>query len=421
MRRLGVLVVIAASLFGCRAGPKPAERAMGGAGGDGLPAILFADGGRLMRLRDDARAGPRYGRGAGNPALIRLRALAESAMSVGPFTVTKKEILPDSNDRNDYMSLGRYWWPNPDTSDGLPYVWRDGEVNPEIYSVADKQELAQMLAAVTTLSHAYFVFGNREYAERAAHLLRVWFVEPATKMNPNMEFAQIHRGHKEVRGSGLIDGRDLGMAVSAFELIAPSRVFSQYDEQQFRSWVSRYLEWLQTSARGKDERDAENNHGTYFLNQLVALAAFTGETGVLREILEKEAPKLMDRQLESDGSQPRELKRTKPFSYSVFNLIAWARFATLAQRLGVDLWHHETPDGATLKTAFEYLMPCLAEEKACPIDPSKVTRDRARDLAPGLAMAADVFGEPRWREVAQSLVGDPSELEVLLAVPPGTK
>ena len=69
------------------------------------------------------------------------------------------------------MSLGPYWWPDPNKPDGLPYIRRDGERNPEISSDYDAPRFGALTGAVTTLALAYYFSDDEKYAARAALLL----------------------------------------------------------------------------------------------------------------------------------------------------------------------------------------------------------------------------------------------------------
>ncbi|MBM2805643.1 MAG: alginate lyase family protein, partial [Deltaproteobacteria bacterium] len=120
------------------------------------------------------------------PALSRLKRDADRALGAGPFAVTHKELTPPSGDKHDYMSLAPYWWPNPNTANGLPYIRRDGEVNPERDQTSDRKRFGDLVQSVKTLALGYFFTGREDYAVHATKLLRTWFIDNATKMNPHL-------------------------------------------------------------------------------------------------------------------------------------------------------------------------------------------------------------------------------------------
>ncbi len=289
-------------------------------------------------------------------ALARLRRVADAAMTEGPFTVTSKQRVPPSGDKHDYLTLAPYWWPDPTKPDGLPYIRRDGELNPESKRDTDNPRLNAMASAVETLAQAYYFTGEAKYAERAALLVRAWFLDPATRMNPNYEYAQAVMGHNNGRGAGLIDARRLVDVVDAVGLLAEAKAWTATDQQGLQDWFRAFVKWLQTSANGKEEAAARNNHGTWLAADLAAFALFIGDEALARKTVESVKARIAS-QIEPDGRQPLELDRTRAMSYSLFNLQALITVATIAEKVGVDLWHYETKDHRSLRQALEYLAP----------------------------------------------------------------
>ena len=254
--------------------------------------------------------------GAFTPALKRLRRDAEKAMLEGPFTVTTKTRVPPSGDKHDYLTLAPYWWPDPAKADGLPYIRRDGELNPESKRDTDNPSLNAMGSAVETLALAFYFTGEEKYAERAALLLRVWFLDKATKMNPNYEYAQAVMGRNNGRGAGLIDARRLIHVVDAVGMLAGSKAWAKQDQQALQDWFRAFVNWLQTSANGKEEASARNNHGSWFAAELSSFAMFIGDEALARKTVEAVKVRIAW-QIEPDGKQPLELDRTRAMSYSL--------------------------------------------------------------------------------------------------------
>ncbi|MFN7930063.1 MAG: alginate lyase family protein [Blastocatellia bacterium] len=321
-----------------------------------LPRVFALDPAKLAQTK--ARVNDK----AFTAALARLRHNADNAMTEGPFTVTAKQRVPPSGDKHDYLTLAPYWWPDPTKPDGLPYVRRDGELNPESKRDTDNPALNAMASAVETLAQAYYFTGEAKYAERAAMLVRVWFLDPATKMNPNYEYAQAVMGHNNGRGAGLIDARRLVDVVDAVGLLAGAKAWTAQDQQGLQNWFRAFVKWLQTSANGKEEAAAHNNHGTWFATDLAAFALFIGDEALARKTVEAVKSRIAW-QIEPDGRQPLELDRTRAMSYSLFNLRALVIVATIGEKVGVDLWHYQTKDNRSLRQALEYLAPFAFGEK----------------------------------------------------------
>ena len=370
--------------------PRPAETR------DSLRVIaLRAD--ELERARALVRAGdPRL-----KPALDRLRADAAAAMGEGPFSVTHKKRVPPSGDRHDYMSMGPYWWPDPGKPNGLPYIRRDGERNPESLEDLDSPRLAKLTDAVETLAHAYYFTGEEEYAGRAALLLRTWFLDPATRMNPHLRFAQAIPGVVEGRGIGIIDGHRMVRLLDAVALVEQSSAWSAADREGLRTWMDRYLTWLRTSELGIDEADEENNHGTWYDAQLAAVALFVGRPEVAREVIEGSKSRRIATQVEPDGRQPRELARTRPLHYSVFNLEPFQLLAEMGRHVGADLWSYRSPHGASLRAAVDYLAPYADPSRRFP-RPEVAPPDPDLLLVP-LRRARLAYGDARYDDLLRRI------------------
>ncbi len=372
---------------------------------DERTAVYLVDPEAAAQVRHAIRSGHRQRQ----PIVEQLRERANKALLVAAHSVVEKRQVPPSGDRHDYFSLARYWWPNPSTPDGLPYVWRDGEVNPEIDRVPDKRVLYQMISAVQSLAWGYYLFGEERYAEHAMLLLRTFFLDRATRMNPNLQFAQVVRGRdSQAKGSGIIDGRNLVLIPEAVSLLAASRSLRPEDERGLRQWFESYLGWLQSSPRGRLEAGSRNNHRTFYITQVAALSLYLGRRDQAMAVLRQEATMLLDRQIELDGSQPRELARTKPVSYSTFNLQAWARLATLARNVGVDLWSHRGPDGrGSLRAAISYVVAYVSGARPWMGPP--LGAPQLADLAAVLARAGCVYGEAHWLALAGKLASGNAE------------
>jgi hypothetical protein len=297
------------------------------------------------------------------PALLHLLDDARKAMAEKPFSVTEKTVLPPSGDKHDYLSVAPYAWPDPGKPNGLPYVMRDGQTNPERDSIPDHAYFARIVTLTETLGLAYHFTGDESFSEHAALLLRTFFVAPATRMNPNLNFAQGVRGKENGRASGIIDTAGIARLVDGVELLGDSKSLLKTDRDGLFAWFRDYLTWLRESELGRREGQAKNNHGTWYDVQTVSLALATGQVELAREILQFSHKRRIGRQIDLDGRQPEELQRTKSWHYSVFNLQAFVELANLGDRAGVDLWHYQTPDGRSIRKAIDWLLPFARGEK----------------------------------------------------------
>lgn len=358
------------------------------------PRVFSTDPDALHQFRDAVRAGD-----AGvAPAAAKVRDDADRALKLAPLSVTSKEMTPPSGDKHDYMTLAPYWWPNPNTPNGLPYIRRDGERNPQIRKIQDHKYFDEVMSGSYALALGYYVTGDERYAQHAAELLRAWFLDPATRMNPNLQFAQGVGGINNGRGTGLIETRGIGKIVDARALLQGSKSWSSSDQAGVEKWLSDYLAWMHDSKNGHDEAAAKNNHGSWYDAQVAALALGTGKPEIAKQILEQAKTKRIAFQIEPDGREPLELARTKSWGYSVMNLSALFQLARLGDRTGVDLWHYCTADGRGIRAALDYLLPVARGERKWTT--KQIEPLRAADLAPLLLEAAVRYNEPAYRDAA---------------------
>lgn len=311
------------------------------------PATLAIDGKFLVHVKSHP-----------DPAILKsVRAEADEALQVAPVSVMEKKQIPASGDKHDYMSLAPYWWPNPATPNGLPYIRRDGEVNPERNSISDDAYFNKVQGAVHALGLGFYFTGNEVYAAHAILLLRTWFLDAATRMNPNLNYAQAILGVNTGRDIGLIDVHGIPRLLDGITLLSGSKSMTEQDKEGLRKWFSEYFDWLQKSVNGRGEAATKNNHGSWFDQQIVGVALFLGDKELAQKVAETAKTKRIAYQIKPDGSEPEELVRTNSFGYSVFNLDALMRLAREAQIVDVDLWGYHAENGASIRAALEYLLP----------------------------------------------------------------
>jgi hypothetical protein len=371
------------------------------------PASLLLDRAHLQDVR--ARGGK--GEAAVTAAIAALEEDARKALAIAPMSVMDKGVTPPSGDKHDYVSQAPYWWPDPARPDGKPYIRKDGQRNPEINAITDRDNLGRLGDAVTTLALAYAYTGREAYATHAAKLTRVWFIDPATRMNPHLTFGQYIPGINQGRGIGIIETRNLPELVDGVMLIAGSPAWTKADEDGLQAWMRAYLAWLLESPHGREEAKNGNNHETWYDVQVAGLALYTGQVDLARRTIEGARARIAT-QFEPDGRQPRELERTRSWHYSAFNLAAFMDLATLGDRVGVDLWNYRAADGRSIRQAVDYLVPFAAGERKWPFDEMAFSPDTVRPI---LRRAAAAWRDPKYAALANRIGGGSPRL--MLTVP----
>ena len=278
------------------------------------------------------------------------------------YSVMNKKQVPPSGDKHDYMSTGPYWWPDPTKPDGLPYIRKDGLRNPTYYDISDTQELDRMRADTEALALAYYFTKEDKYAKYASKLIQTWFLDVATRQNPNLNFGQGIPGKNTGRGIGIIETRGLFQVIDAAILLQESESWTKDKHQALQKWFSDYLVWLTQSPIGKDEAIEHNNHGTHYSVQVIDYALFTGQPEIVASEIEIFKNR-MESQIKADGSQPFELERTKSWDYVNMNLDGYFLVAQLAENSAINLWQYETKQGITMKNCLDWLVPYLKNEK----------------------------------------------------------
>ena len=372
---------------------------------------IFVDFDKIKKVKNQIKKGNE----TYLPAYHALIEKADKALTEGPFSVMDKKRTPPSGDKHDYLSMGPYWWPDPSKPDGLPYMRKDGEVNPETRgNNVDRSAAAQLFSNVENLGWAYYFSGDEIYAQKALQLLETWFINPETRMNPNLNYAQGIPGRTEGRGIGIIDWAGINRLISPIQILEAGGVLKGETKSKLYLWYTQYLHWLETSKNGVDEDDYFNNHGTWYDAQVVGIELMLGQKQKAKARLEQAKSKRIASQIEPDGSQPHELARTKSMGYSTMNLRGYIHLANMAKTVGVDLWNFKTEDGRSIRKALAYLQPYALGEKNWTHQQLGNMEEAIENLKNDFLMAASLTKDSDYRKVAESMKHPRTELNILL-------
>jgi hypothetical protein len=340
---------------------------------------------------------------------------AESYLNQRPVTVTAARSPRSAGGVHDFFSEGDYWWPDPANPEG-PYVQRDGMSNPDNF-VDHRRAMISFSEQVSTLTSAYVLTRDERFATHAMTHLRAWFTDEATRMNPNLLYAQAIYKKVTGRGTGIIDTIHLVEVARATERLATAKSTRSADVVAVKRWFSQYLAWLTTHQYGIDERDAKNNHGTCWVMQVAAFASLTGDKAILDDCRRRYKDVLLPNQMAADGSFPLEIKRTKPYGYSLFNLDAFATICQILSTPNDSLWTVTLPDGRGIRKGMAFLFPFMQNKAAWPLPKDVMYFDQWPVRHPSLLFAGVALNQTAYLDLWASLNPDPTTDEVIRNLP----
>jgi hypothetical protein len=274
---------------------------------------------------------------------------------------------------------------------------RDGVRNPEILKITDRKGLGDLENATRILSFAYFMTNEEKYAAKSAELIRHWFINKDTRMNPNLDYAQGIPGVNSGRGIGIIETIAFTGIADASAILKQSKSWTNKDDKALKQWYKKYLKWLQKSKNGIDEMNEENNHGTFYDMQVADFALFTGKKKIAEQALNRSKHR-MEVQIEKDGKMPLELERTQALWYSTYNLEGWFKLAQLADVAGVNLWTYSAKNGGSIKKALDWLAPFAIGEKPWPYQ--QISEYKKENIFILFVQAAKKYKEKKYLELA---------------------
>jgi hypothetical protein len=341
----------------------------------------------------------------------RVLKAANQYLNEKPITVTNSSSPRSAGGVHDFFSEADYWWPDPKNPSG-PYIQRDGMSNPDNF-VEHRRALMRLSVQVPALVAAWRLTKDKRYAAKAAQHLRAWFVDPRTRMNPNLQYAQAIHGITTGRGTGIIDTIHLVEVARAIEVLKDSPALSMTELGGITQWFKDYLAWMTTSKNGTDERDAKNNHTTCWVMQVAAFAQLVGDERLLDYCRERFKTVIVPNQIALNGSFPEELRRTKPYGYELFNLEAMATICQILSTRNDNLFIFQTPDGRGFRRAVEYMAPFIADKKTWPLKPDVMYDKEWPMRQASLLFAGVAFNRHDYIDLWKSLPADSNVEEVI--------
>jgi hypothetical protein len=328
-----------------------------------------------------------------------------------PRTVTASTSPRSAGGKHDFFSEGDYWWPDPKNPGG-PYIRRDGMSNPNNFDDHRKYLLA-FSVQMSALTSAWVLTKDRRYSDHAIEHLNAWFVDAQTRMNPNLQYAQAIHGRTTGRGTGIIDTIHLVEVARATQVLHAHGVLSANEFAPIKAWFADYVNWMENSTNGKAERDAQNNHGTCWAMQIGSFSTLTGDGERQEEIRTRYRKVLLPNQMAENGSFPRELARTKPYSYSLFNLEAMSAICEILSGDANDLWHFELADGRGMRKGLEFMVPYIRDKASWPKPPDVMYFKDWPMRQSSLLFGGIAFDKPSYIDIWQTLPAESDVEEII--------
>jgi hypothetical protein len=435
------------------------------------PGTMIWRGASLAARRGDSSASTQA-------AVASLLKHAQVALTAGPFAVTDKSVPPPSGSKHDYWSVASYFWPcnvacnhtlwtdcsrwcmppmavrdrkcvpmaiKCDNNTGLPWASHDGYPRDADqsgrYLKGDRPRADGVTLNTATLVLAWWFSssgsgsqrgesgsqrgeGGSQYLERAALLLRTFFLDPSTRMNPNMKFAQGVPGRFDGGVGGTVDFGRLWMLLDAVRLMetdsSPSSPWTQQDRAGMRDWLAELLDWWMGSPDGRQARNITNNIGNAYDVQAMAMATFLGNASAAASLVNHDVRRRVDEQIAGSGALPKEDARSNSFGYHVGNLIQFLNVAAAVNSsvevvraahnvplspAAANVGHYISPKGGSIQGALNWLAPFCKDNATT--WPFRMTNNSGEELKSELPRcrlvynwAGLVYGTERYAAVA---------------------
>ncbi|EOR94364.1 hypothetical protein ADIARSV_2446 [Arcticibacter svalbardensis MN12-7] len=337
------------------------------------------------------------------------------ALQQQPVTVTAESSMRSAGGKHDFYSEGDYWWPDSLNPSG-PYIQKDGLTNPANF-VAHRQAMIRFSKIIGALASAYKITDDPKYVSHALKHLKAWFINDETLMNPNLLYAQAIMGRFSGRGIGIIDTIQLMEVAQGILVMQSSGKIGTADLKGLKNWFSQYLTWLTSHQYGKDEMNAENNHGTCWVMQVASFAKLTGNKELLEFCSNRYKTILLPLQMAKDGSFPRELKRTKPYGYALFNLDAMVTLCQILSNKTDNLWTYQTADSLSIRNGIAFMYPFIQNKKSWPFAKDVMYWENWPVAQPSLVFGAIAYKQDNWFNTWEKLEHHPQLEEVIRNLP----
>ncbi|KQC31811.1 alginate lyase [Flagellimonas eckloniae] len=344
----------------------------------------------------------------------RILKLAEKYIDATPVTVTAESCGRSAGGIHDFYSEGDYWWPDPENPEG-PYIRKDGMTNPDNFT-AHRYAMIRLSQICGALASAYLITDDTFYVKQLVPHLKAWFIDETTLMNPNLEYAQAIKGKVTGRGIGIIDTIQLLDVVKAIIAIQDANLLSNEEVTKLKTWFANYLRWMDTHPYGISEQAKDNNHGACWFLQAAVFSEFTENERMQAYVKEKFKKVLLPCQMAEDGSFPKELNRTKPYGYSLFNLDIMTGIAQVISNTNENMFVFDH-EGRSIKKGVEFLYPYIKNKADWPYEKDVLHWDDWPVRHPFLLFTGRSLDNMEYLDIWNQLDADFDNPEVIRNMP----
>ena len=340
---------------------------------------------------------------------------ADATLFEKPITVTAYSSERSKGGKHDFFSEGDYWWPDTLHPTG-PYIQRDGLTNPQNFT-AHRLAMIRFSKVVGSLTSAYILTKNTKYSKAAMGHLKAWFIDTATLMNPSLLYGQAITRKVSGRGIGIIDMIQMVEVAQSVSVLEKSGLINNKDISEIKNWFAQYLKWVTTHSYGIDEREAKNNHGTCWVMQVAVFAKLVGDTSLLSYCNNRFKTVLLPSQMAPNGSFPLEIKRTKPYGYSLFNLDAMVTLASVLSTQKENLFDFIGTGNVSIKKGIEFMFPFIANKASWPYAKDVMYFDEWPVAPISLLFGSKATNNSSWFDTWQKLEHFPTNEEIIRNTP----
>lgn len=345
----------------------------------------------------------------------RILKAATGFLTEAPRTVTAAHCDRSSGGLHDYFSEGDYWWPDPKNPTG-PYIRRDGFSNPANFNT-HREALIRLGVMAPALVAAWRLTKDKRYSAHFLKHLRAWFVDDATKMNPNLQYAQAIMGVSKGRGTGIIDTLQWTDLARSLRVMEATGGMTTAEIAPIKAWFATYVDWMATSKNGIEEEIVTNNHGACWVLQVAEFAQFARRADLVALCRDRYKNYLIPDQVAKDGSLPLELARTKPYSYSLFDGDVLTGICQSLSTPLDNLWTFKGSNGGGIAEVMAFQYPYIADKANWPYPKDVEYFDDFPSRRSSLLFAGQALGRPEYVDLWKRLDASPTVAEVIRNLP----